>query len=363
MERDAKMHFDPSLWAEAQSLGLSKTLQGYDLGSEIRELASMLYGLALGSMDLPFCSSLAAHSVISMDLLVHFATPFQKEKYLPRMRHPDFISSICNSEDGAGTDLRKMKASAAVMESGEALVQFEKPCATNASHADLYLTSVWLESPNQRPSLGVLLLEKSEVSSWSLQEALSGFRTGLTGGVKVQNLTIPLRERLLNFSSGSLNIFKRCFDMERLFLGVMVAGILEGVESEIKETIQAKESQGFTYNDKQYLQEKLLNVYSVRTQIGALVDGILHEQTFDLNSFSKELSLLKILINQEAVGAVTNFYDFVGHRGFMKDHLSQKLLRDFMGLRYFGGTVELQKNNLYQELTRDVGLASRKKAG
>ena len=149
-----------------------------------------------------------------------------------------------------------------------------------------------------------------------------------------------------------MNIFKRCFDLERLFLGIMVSAILEGVEKEMTEIVAQKESKGFTFHDKQYLQEKLINVYAVRTYINSLIEKITANQNYNLNDYSKELSLIKILVNTDAVTAIVNYYEFIGHRGFMKDQLCQKLIRDFLGLRYFGGTTELQKNNLYAELTK-----------
>lgn len=352
MERDESPSFNLQIWENAQKMGLVEALKGENFQNEMKVLTSIFYGLAKGSLDLPFCSSLAAHSAIAMDLMNHFSTPEQKKKYGDLIKRTDSIMAICNSEEGAGSDLKKMKALALADENGQAVVHLMKPCATNASHAELFLVSVWIEKPQQKRKLGVILLEKAEVESWSLQNDLSGFRTGLTGGLRVANLKITLKERLLNTNVGSFNIFKRCFDMERLFLGVMVAGIFEGIEEEIKKLIVDKESQGFSYKDKQYLQEKLINVYKVRTQISSIVEKILISgQEFNFNDFSKELCLLKIWINEDAVQALSNYYELLGHRGYLKNQICQKLLRDFMGLRYFGGTIELQKITLFQELT------------
>jgi len=52
----------------------------------------------------------------------------------------------------------------------------------------------------------------------------------------------------------------------------------------------------------------------------------------------------------------------VGHKGYLKDQICQKVLRDFMGLRYFGGTSELQKNILYTELVKPSIPAQKLKA-
>lgn len=352
IERDKNAHFNSAHWIEAQKMGLIKALIDNKEQEGICSLASMLYGLARGSLDLPLSASLAAHSAISMDLINHFATDEQRKKFGPILMQPNSIAAVCNSEEGTGSDLRKMKATAELKDNGMAVVNFEKPCATNASHANLFLVSVWILRPGQKNNMGVLILEKNEVQSWSLQNHLSGFRTGLTGGVKAENLEIPFQERLLRSHVENINIFKRCFDMERLFLGVMVSGILESVESEIQNIIHKKESSGFTYSDKQYLHEKLIIVYSARVKLTALVEKILFAENFDLNNFSKELSVIKILINEDAVNSIISFYEFIGHRAYMNDHFCQKLIRDFMGLRYFGGTTELQKTSLYNEMVR-----------
>ena len=353
-QRDDEKSFNLDNWRAAQSLKLNEVLTCADSKKEITDMASMFYGLARGSMDLPFCSSLAAHSVIAMDLINIFTTTEQKNKYHSLMRRPDSIAAICNSESGAGTDLKKMSASAVVSENGTALVNLTKPCATNASHADLLLCSVWEKTANKKDSLSIIVLEKSEVHTTSLQHTLAGFKTGMTGSVKAQNLSINYSERVLQTNVGQLNIFKRCFDMERLFLGVMVAGILDGVENNMMELIEKNESAGFTLQDKQYLQEKLLHVYTVKTNLSLLIETILNSDKFDLNEYSKELCLVKIALNTQAVDAITSYYEFIGHQGFMAQHICQKLNRDFMGLKYFGGTTELQKNNLFAELVRPL---------
>jgi alkylation response protein AidB-like acyl-CoA dehydrogenase len=240
LQRDADHRFDPQDWAKIQTLGFNDVLfQSVSESEKMRSLASMFYGIARGSMDLPFCSSLAAHSVIAMDLMQQFMKPSQQEKYLPIMRRPDSIASVCNSEDGAGSDLKKIKALAEISLSGQANLRITKPCATNASHANLFLTSAWARNSHAKDSLCVLVLEKDEVQARSLQAELAGFRTGLTGGIEVKDLEICFEERALLLqikrSDGQeLNLFKRCFDMERLFLGDMVAGILDGMEYEMK---------------------------------------------------------------------------------------------------------------------------------
>ena len=353
-QREEEAQFNLQNWTSAQSLKLNEVLTGADTKKEVTALASMFYGLARGSMDLPFCSSLAAHSVIAIDLFNTFATKNQKNKYDALMRSTDSIAAICNSETGAGTDLKKMTASAVVSEDGTALVNLVKPCATNASHANLLLCSVWEKAANKKDALSILILEKSEVQTTSLQHTLAGFKTGITGSVKAQNLRLNYSERVLQTNVGNSNVFKRCFDMERLFLGIMVAGILDGVESNMLSLVEQNETNGFTLQDKQYLQQKLLHVYTVKTNLNLLIESILNSDKFDLNEFSKELCLIKILLNTDAVNAITSYYEFIGHKGFMANHICQKLNRDFMGLKYFGGTTELQKNNLFAELVRPL---------
>jgi alkylation response protein AidB-like acyl-CoA dehydrogenase len=351
------MQFNLADWQNAQALGLNEVLfRDASEAEKIRTLASLFFGLAQGSLDLPFCSSLAAHSVISMDLITNFMNPEQCHKYLPLMRKPETIAAVCNSEDGAGSDLRKIRALCEINPDGTAVANIVKPCATNASHADLILASTWIRKAGERDSLGVVILEKNEVKQWSLQSELAGFRTGLTGAIQVQNLELNLPERMIKIKkktvSGELNLFKRCFDMERLFLGVMVSGILSSIEDEMRKHILLKESSGFTHQDKQYLQHKLIDVYTVKVQISSIVNLILSQERLDLNGFSKELALLKILVNEQANHAVTKLYELLGHKGYLKNQICQKLMRDFMGLTYFGGTTELQKNSLFVELVK-----------
>lgn len=365
IERDETAVFDKNLWISAQNECLTNIHEAsISETQKIRSLASVFFGMAKGGMDLPFCSSLAAHSVISLDLIFKFASYDQKNHYLKRMLKPDFITAICNSEEGAGTDLKKIKASSDPIDQHHSLINLYKSCATNASDADLVLASVWVKSNTSKDSLGVIILEKSEFTSWSLQQELMGFRTGMTGGIKVKDVKIPIQERLLtapNEKYGNVAILKRCFDMERLFLGVMISGMLESIETEAVELIKEKELNGFRFSDKQYLQEKLIEIYSIKTSIQMIVEQILADGKFKIENYSKELSLLKMLINEKAIQVIMSYFELVGHKGYLKNNYCQKLIRDFMGLKYFGGTLELQKINLFEDILRSHSVSSTQK--
>lgn len=362
IKRDESLEFNFDFWNKAQSELLMPIQSEYFSSDKFKCLASVFYGLAKGSYDIPFCSSLAAHSVISTDLFNMFATNEQKEIFGKHFSRCESITAICNSEDGAGSDLKRMKSKAIIQNDGNAIINLLKPCSTNASHAQLLMCSVWIQNQQNKPTLGIVLLKNDEVRAQEIQSKLSGFRTGLTGQVMAQDLKIDFKERSMNLTTGSNQIFKRCFDTERLFIAVMVSGILESIEVEMIEQIHLKESSGFTLSDKQYLQEKLTQIYSNKTYINAILESVFTSNLLDLNSSTKELALLKILVNQNALESIVQFYEFIGHRGYMKDQFCQKLIRDFLGLRYFGGTTELQKNSLYFDLTKKISKTASNKA-
>jgi alkylation response protein AidB-like acyl-CoA dehydrogenase len=77
------------------------------------------------------------HSEIVAPYLLHYGTPEQKAKYLPKLASGEMIGAIAMSEPAAGSDLQGIKATAIAQADGSYLLNGSKTFITNGWHADL----------------------------------------------------------------------------------------------------------------------------------------------------------------------------------------------------------------------------------
>jgi len=343
-----------SIWKTlATETNLFKMIAPEALGGEalgMAEMSSALYGLALGGMDVAIASSFAAHSAIGADLLLKFGTPAQIAKYLPSIFDGSRIAAICNSEENTGTDIRKIKSHVRTSESGKTLLTTTKGCVTNASIADLLFVSAWNPKGENDKSIDVFLVEGSEIDRQPINHLLGGFRTGWTG--KIHGVDIPLvrEERIIGEKVGGFRIFRRCFNLERLYMAVMVSGILEGLENDARKALATREANGSGIAAHQYIQEKIVQSFATRTKMNAIIETIVNAGDARLGEFERELGVLKLLIMEDAFDTANAHFEMMGYRSYLEDELPQKIIRDMLALRFFGGTKELQKMTIFQAI-------------
>lgn len=352
LTRDQDGRFDTGIWlqfADAGLFGVGRSKRSLDL----KHLAAVFYRLAERSLDVPLVCTFAAQSVVARELLLQFGSEEQIARYLPEIESGKLIAAVCNSEPGAATDLRKIASECNVGADGVASLKFHKPCVTNGD-GSLFFVSAWKKSGLGKPSISVFIVEKSEVESRNVTADLSGFRTGLTGSVQGDIANFPAAERELR--KNAFEVFRHCFNIERLFIGVIVAGALRGLENEALAILQTS----IASVDEQWRQDKLIRVSSARIQLDALIETILQK---DLERCSAELGVLKMFVNEQAFDAAMAFLELSGHRSLSKTHVAQKLVRDLTALRFFGGTTELQKISLFAQLIAGARASHVEKAG
>lgn len=348
-QRDRDVHFDRQIWRELGRQGLFNPYQSF------RDQYESFLGFAEGSMDLPLFASVVAHGAIATELLATFGSEHQKAVYLPKMISGEFIAGVCNSEESAGTDLKGIRSSFKDNGAGKILVNVSKRGNTNVTDADVVFASAWDTTNPEKPTLAVLALERGHVIQDSHNEKLMGFKTGMTGSLKtVESLELNSIESMIGDSKAGFKILKHIFNIERFFTGVAFAGILNGLIPFALEHIQGRKSFGKPLSEFQYVQEKVIAIYSKQHRLLETMNNIMSSKADltrgDLKNYTKELALLKMVATEDALRASQQFFEVFGYTSYQLDHLAQKLVRDLMAFKMLGGTKEQQKIVLFQEL-------------
>ena len=79
------------------------------------------------------------HSEIVAPYILHYGTPEQKARYLPKLATGEMVGAIAMSEPAAGSDLQGVKTTALEQSDGSYLLNGSKTFITNGWHADLVI--------------------------------------------------------------------------------------------------------------------------------------------------------------------------------------------------------------------------------
>ena len=109
----------------------------------------------LGSLHL----GMSVHSDICLPYFMSYATPEQKERWLPGLASGELIAAIAMTEPGTGSDLAGI-ATSAVRKNGEYIVNGAKTFITNGINADLVITAVRTDRGERHRGLSLLVVER-----------------------------------------------------------------------------------------------------------------------------------------------------------------------------------------------------------
>lgn len=319
------------------------------LGLPLAQCGAALEGLAEGSCDLGLSVSAVAHWVCLLSL-ERFASDAVRAQYFPRLLTGEWIGAVANAEPQAGTDLMALASHAVSTDAGYEF-HARKQCITNVGVADLMLVSARLRGAPPRKEVNIFAVEKTTpgVEIQTLTH-LTGLRTSCTGDLTTKGVVLP-RDALLGEIGSGLPIFRLMFTQERLWTGVLY---LAGLRSCLRRALDHAETRlqfGRPIGRNQYVQERIIRASVAEQLLRALLDS-LYVAVEKGEDVSVALSTVKVHGVEAAIEASEGLMRLLGGRGMTKLELAEKLHRDLLALSILGGTVELQKVVLYQELAR-----------
>lgn len=387
LARDEEARFDRGLWLRLAGTGFFGLARdpAYDpahgKGPQVLEAAQALAGLGHGGLDAPLGLSAAAQW-IGTCLLQAFGSPEQRTRYVEEAAAGGSILAVCNAEPEAGTRLRGMRSSLVAAESGEQRLTLHKSGASNLSAADVAIVSAWKHAPGAatEPRLEVFVLPATPpLVQESHVTELAGFRTGLTGSLRTPDadgagagLPVCSAEAQLGPDGSGPRILRLCFHLERLLIGALLLGLVDGLVDACAQHLGEREGRDSTFTQHQYVQEKLVLLYSLARRVEGLWQ--LAEQSIRqalatsqaaptgptdsstpleaaLEAASPLLGVLKLTAVEDSLLAATTAYELLGYSGYQRASVAQKAHRDLLAFKMLGGTKELMKISVFRDLS------------
>ncbi len=297
------------------------------------------------------------HSEIVAPYILHYGTPEQKARYLPRLASGEMIGAIAMSEPAAGSDLQGIKSSAIKQSDGSYLLNGSKTFITNGWHADLVIVVAKTNPAAGAKGTSLMLVERG-MPGFSVGKRLKklGLRAQDTSELFFDNVKIPANNLLggaAQENRGFICLMEQ-LPWERLQIAI---GAVAAAQAAIDWTVTyVKDRKVFGQpvasfqNTRFTLAELQTEVQVARVFVDKCTELLLQDKLDTATA-----SMAKYWCSDLQCKVMDECVQLFGGYGFMWEYPITRAYADARVQRIYGGTNEIMK----EVITRSMGLGGK----
>ncbi len=355
-EWDREQRTDPNLLPRMGELGILGIClptrfggQGYDyltLGLVCEELERM---------DTSLRVIMSVHMGLNSLALLQWGNDEQKRRLLKPQALGEQVGAFCLTEPGAGSDVAALRATA--RRDGDAYVlNGEKMWVSLATRADNFLVVARHDTEAQPAHMGlsafIVNRDMVGVTTGDIHGKL-GIRAGSTGWVAMQDVLVPLRNRLGEEGEG-FKIAMSALDNGRYTVASGATGLIRACLEASLRYARERRSFGQPIGQHQLVKQKLayMQQWYDCARLLWLQAGWLKNRG---QRNSRETGLAKWYATDHSVKAALEAVQLHGAYGFSDEFPVERYLRNSKGATIYEGTSEI-----HQLMQADYALGLRK---
>jgi acyl-CoA dehydrogenase len=289
-------------------------------------------------------SGLAAslHSDICVPYISSFASEEQKRKYLPGCVSGDIITAVAMTEPNAGSDLAKIKTTAA--EDGDHIVlNGQKTFISNGINCDLVIIAARDPAVQQEHQAVDLYLVEAGTPGFEKGKQIKkiGWHSQDTSELYFTDCRIPKENRLGNKGSGFIKLMMK-LQQERL---VCAIGAVIAAEFMLDFTIKyCKERNAFgrPISKFQHVQFEIVEMATEAKLGRTFIDKLIMDHIEGKNIIV-EVAMAKYWTTDMAFRVADRCLQLHGGYGYCEEYPIARAWRDIRVTRIFAGTNEIMK--------------------
>jgi acyl-CoA dehydrogenase len=297
------------------------------------------------------------HSEIVAPYILHYGTPEQKAKYLPKLASGEMVGAIAMSEPAAGSDLQGIKSTAIQQPDGSYLLNGSKTFITNGWHADLVVVVAKTNPAAGGKGTSLLLVERG-MPGFSVGQRLKkmGMKAQDTSELFFDNVRVPA-ENLLGgaaYENKGFICLMEQLPWERLQIAI---GAVSASQAAIDWTVDyVKERKVFGQpvasfqNTRYVLAELQTQVQVARVFVDKCCELIGKDQLDTATA-----SMAKYWTTDLQCKVMDECVQLFGGYGYMWEYPITRAYVDARVQRIYGGTNEIMK----EVITRSMGLGGK----
>ncbi|MBN9233092.1 MULTISPECIES: isovaleryl-CoA dehydrogenase [Phyllobacteriaceae] len=352
-EIDTSNEFPPHLWPELGALGLLGMTADPDYGgSGMGYLAHVVAMEEISRASASVGLSYGAHSNLCVNQINRWATPAQKEKYLPKLCSGEHVGALAMSEPGAGSDVVSLRLRAD-KKNDRYVLNGTKMWITNGPDAETMV--VYAKTDPERHSRGItaFIIEKS-FAGFSVAQKLDklGMRGSNTGELVFENVEVPF-ENVLHEEGRGVEVLMSGLDYERTVLAGGPLGIMAACMDVAMPYVHERKQFGQQIGTFQLVQGKLADMYTTMNACRAYVYAV--AAACDRKETTRKDAAGCILFAAEkATLMALDAIQLLGGNGYINDYATGRLLRDAKLYEIGAGTSEIRRWLIGREMMAEA---------
>ncbi|MER8693852.1 isovaleryl-CoA dehydrogenase [Mesorhizobium opportunistum] len=339
---DRQNEFPAHLWREFGALGLLGITADPDFGgSGMGYLAHVIAVEEISRASASVGLSYGAHSNLCVNQINRWATPAQKEKFLPPLCSGERVGALAMSESGAGSDVVSLKLRAE-KRNDRYVLNGTKMWITNGPDAETLV--VYAKTDPERKSRGItaFIVEKA-MAGFSVAQKLDklGMRGSNTGELVFENVEVPF-DNVLHEEGRGVEVLMSGLDYERTVLAGGPIGLMAACLDVAIPYVHERKQFGQPIGEFQLVQGKLADMYTTMNAARAYVYAV--AAACDRGQTTrKDAAGCVLFAAEKATLMALDAIQLLGGNGYINDYPTGRLLRDAKLYEIGAGTSEIRR--------------------
>ncbi|WP_423393042.1 acyl-CoA dehydrogenase family protein [Burkholderia sp. LMG 21824] len=314
------------------------------------DFVAAMEGLAGSVGDLGFLLSIVAHAG-ALRIISIQGSSRQIDRWMPVLLAGGVASTAITEERG-GSDVARVELSM-FHEPGRSVLRGKKSHITNAPVADLIVAvGRDLALPEKR-NITLFLIDAHNPSvEVADPEMMLGNSTSPTGDIEFNNVEIDAIA-VFGKSGDGLSILYNMISFDRLLYGLISAAFSDGMLRGALDFTSRREAFGKSIDNFQYVQDKLVSM-KINMEVSRYISYAAMQKLIDESPDAILMCSIAKLVGTEGLWeSAQNLMQLNGHSGYMLGKIS-RIHCDVAGTRIAGGTSDIQKVNIFNQLKKCV---------
>jgi len=339
---DRSNEFPAHLWAELGALGLLGITADPDFGGTgMGYLAHVVAMEEISRASASVGLSYGAHSNLCVNQINRWATPAQKEKYLPALCSGDHVGALAMSESGSGSDVVSLRLRAE-KRNDRYVLNGSKMWITNGPDAQTLV--VYAKTDPERHSRGItaFIVEKT-FAGFSVAQKLDklGMRGSNTGELVFEDVEVPY-DNVLHEEGRGVEVLMSGLDYERTVLSGGPLGLMAACLDVAIPYVHERKQFGRPIGEFQLVQGKLADMYTTLNAARAYVYAV--AAACDRGETTrKDAAGCVLFAAEKATQMALDAIQLLGGNGYINDYPTGRLLRDAKLYEIGAGTSEIRR--------------------
>ncbi|MFZ9040619.1 MAG: acyl-CoA dehydrogenase family protein [Ilumatobacteraceae bacterium] len=343
---DADSSFSLDDWRRCAERGIFRMMVPEDqggAGAGLAEVLLTLEGLGHGCADNGLTFAVASQMLSTQVALTNFASPAQRERWLPGLLDGSLLAALAMTEPGSGSDAFAMAARAVRLDDGSYRIDGHKAYLTFGPVCDLVI--VFASTRPEAGSWGIsaFLVDTSlpGVRRSAVREKM-GMRTTPFGDIELDGVIVPA-DALLGREGAGARIFASILDIERSYVFAPQVGAMQRhVEASVA-FAREREQGGGPIARYQAVSHRIVAMKERHERARLFLYRAAIAQTAG-RDVTMAASLAKIVACDTGIESSLDMATIHGARGYVTEFEVERAVRDAVGGLAYSGSTDVLRN-------------------